>query len=184
MWDQSLSFIKVVQDVVLDPNLSNATALFFASFLNELIALFPFAVVLAGQLLFIEHSFSIAMIAKLLVYVALPVGLGSSLGVLPIYILTYFGGKPAINKLQKYLRFSWHDVEKVQKRFKGEWYDEILFLALRVIPVLPSFPVSIAAGILRMKFMPYLVLTTVGFIIRMMLTLLVIGMGMQSLSQF
>jgi membrane protein DedA with SNARE-associated domain len=181
--EQTVDFIKVVQDMVLDPTFGSALALFFTSFLNELVAVFPYAVVLAGQLLFLDESISIALMAKLLVFVAVPVGLGSSLGVIPVYILSYFGGKPAINKLQRYLRFSWEDVEKVNKKFKGEWHDEITFLLLRTIPILPSFPVSIAAGIFRMRFMPYLILTIAGFIMRMMLTLLVIGMGMQSLSQ-
>lgn len=178
----SLDILKVIQEVIIDPNFGSAIPLFFISFLNELIALFPYAVVLAGQLLFLDDSLSVSLLARLLVFVAVPVGLGSALGVVPVYVLTYFGGKPVINKFQRYLRFSWGDVEKVQKRFKGEWYDEVLFLLLRTIPILPSLPISIAAGVLRMRFMPYIVLTTVGFIIRMMLTLLVIGMGM-SLSQ-
>ena len=180
----SSNFVQIVQDVVLDPSSGSAMVLFVSSFLNELVAIFPYAVVLAGQLFFLKDPFSIGLMAKLLVFVAVPVGVGSALGVLPIYVLAYFGGKPAINKLQRYLRFSWHDVERVNQRFKGQWYDEILFLLLRTVPVMPSFPVSIAAGIMRMRFLPYFFLTTLGFIIRMMLTLLVVGIGMQSLSQF
>jgi membrane protein DedA with SNARE-associated domain len=182
--NQTLDLLQAVQDVVLNPTFGTAVALFLISFLNELVAIFPFAVLLAGQLLFLQSGVSIALFIKLLLFVALPVGLGSALGVIPIYVLAYFGGKPAIEKFQKYLRFSWGDVEKVTSRFKGEWYDEVIFLLLRSIPVLPSFPVSIAAGILRMPFVPYLSITIVGFVIRMMLTLLVIGMGMHSLSQF
>lgn len=180
----SSNFVQIVQDVVLNPNSGSAAVLFFSSFLNELVAIFPYAVILAGQLFFLKDPFSVALMTKLLVFVALPVGIGSSLGVLPVYAVTYFGGKPAINKFQKYLRFSWRDVERVNERFKGQWYDEVLFLLLRTIPVVPSFPVSIAAGIMRMRFLPYFFLTTLGFIIRMMLTLLVVGIGMQSLSQF
>lgn len=181
--EYSLNFVQAVQNVVLDPQIGSSFPLFVVSFLNELVALFPYSLVLAGQLFFLEDSLTIAMLAKLLVFVAVPVGLGSSLGTLPIYTLSYYGGKPAINKLEKYLRFSWHDVEKVSDKFQGKWYDEVVFLLLRTIPVLPSFPLSIAAGIFRIRFWPYFVLTTVGFVIRMMLTILVVGVGVESLSQ-
>lgn len=182
--EHTIGFLDVVQDMVLQPNFGSALILLFTSFLNELIAIFPYAVVLAGQLVFLEGDLSTAVLAKLLVFVALPVGIGSALGVIPIYVLSYFGGKPAIQKFQRYLKFSWSDVEKVSNRFTGEWYDEVIFLLLRSIPILPSLPLSIVAGIIRMRFVPYFVLSLVGFIIRMMLTLLVVGVGVHGLSQF
>ncbi len=179
----SFDFVKLVQDVVLDPQLSSAMPLAVISFLNELVAVFPYVVVLAGQLFFLQDSLTIAMLAKLLVFVAVPVGLGGTLGVMPLYFLSYYGGKPLIEKYHKYLRFSWHDVEKANSYFRGRWYDEVIFLVLRTVPVLPSFPLTIAAGVLRMRFMPYFVLTLVGLIVRMMLTLLIVGVGVESLSQ-
>ena len=182
--ENTVEFLDLVQEMVLSPNFGSAMVLFFTSFLNELIAIFPYAVVLAGQLVFLEGELSTALLAKLLVFVALPVGIGSALGVIPVYVLAYFGGKPAIEKFHKYLKFSWEDVEKVSKRFTGEWYDEVIFLLLRCIPILPSLPLSIVAGVLRMRFAPYIVLTLVGFIIRMMLSLLVVGVGVHGLSQF
>ena len=182
--DQTLDFIKIIQDVVLNPNLGSALILFFLSLVNEIVAVIPYALVLSGQLLFLEDSLNIAMLTKLLVFVAVPVGVGSAIGSLPVYVLAYFGGKPLIEKYHKYLHFSWRDVEKMGAHFKGEWYDEIIFLILRSVPILPSFPISIAVGILRMRFLPYMVLTTVGFIIRMMLTLLIVGVGVETLSRF
>lgn len=181
--EYTLSFVHLVQSVVLDPSFAGAVPLTIFSFVNELMAVFPYAVLLAGQLFFLKGSLTIAMLAKLLVFVAVPVGVGGSLGVLPLYTLAYFGGKPAINKFKRYLRFSWDDVEKVNVYFQGRWTDEIIFFLLRTIPVFPSFPLSIAAGIFRMRFMPFFVLTTVAFIIRIMLTLLIVGVGVESLSQ-
>lgn len=176
-------FAKLVQDVVLDPQIASALPLALISFLNELLALFPYVVLLAGQLFFLHDSLDAGMLAKLLVFVAVPVGVGGALGVLPMYYLAYYGGKPVISRYHKFLRFKWEDVERVSNYFGGRWYDEVIFLLLRTVPVLPSFPVTIAAGVLRMRFMPYFVLTVVGFIIRMMLTLLIVGVGVESLSQ-
>ncbi len=180
----SANFIHVIQDLVLRPDLASAIVLFFLSFTNELIAVLPYAVVLSGQLLFLKGSLSLALLTKLFIFVAIPVGVGSSIGTLPVYVLAYFGGKPAIDKFQKYLHFSWQDIEKVNSRFKGAWYDEVLFLLLRSVPLFPSFPVNVAVGILRMSFWPYLVLTTVGFTVRMMLMLITVGLGVETLSRF
>ncbi|MBX4181421.1 VTT domain-containing protein [Candidatus Parcubacteria bacterium] len=181
---ETASFIKVAQDVVLEPSFHGALSLLGLSFVNDVVGIFPFALALAGQLFFLKEAFTLALSMKLLVFVAIPVGIGSSFGSIPLYLIAYFGGKPAINKLQKYVKFSWKDIERVQQTFKGTWYDEVIFLLLRCVPVLPSMPLDVAAGIFRMSFMPFFVLTVAGSIVRMMLTLLVVGLGMHGLSQF
>ncbi len=179
----SSDFFQIIQDTVLKPDFVSAIALFWFSLLNELIALLPYVIVVSGQILFINSHLSIVIFSKLLFFVAIPAGIGGALGSLFIYSLSYFGGKPTINKLNKYLRFSWKDVEKVTGRFNGAWYDEILFLALRSTPVLPSLPINIAAGILRMRPIPYFALTLLGFIIRMMIMFMIIGFGVETLAQ-
>ncbi len=175
---------KIVQDVVLDPQISFVTPLIVISFLNEFLMVFPYALVIAGQLLFLKGVFTLALGLKLLVFVALPVALGGALGSVPFYAVAYFGGKPLIRKYEKFLRFSWEDVEKAGAKFQGKWYDEITFLILRSIPVIPAFPVSLAVGIMRMRFWPYFFLTFVGLAIRMMLTFFIVEIGLHSLSQF
>lgn len=180
----SYNLFQVVRDMVLKPDLASALTLFLTSLVNELVAIFPYAIVLSGQLLFLKGSFSLVLITKLFFFVAVPVGIGSSLGAIPIYVLGYWGGKPLIEKFHEYLHFSWQDVERVKSSFKGEWYDEITFLLLRSIPLAPALPINIVAGIMRMRFWSYFFITTIGFIIRMMLALLVVGLGMESLSRF
>ncbi len=179
----SFDFVKLVQDVVLDPRATYAIPLALISFFNELIAVFPYVVMLAGQLFFLHDSLSLPILAKLLVFVAVPVGIGGTLGVIPLYFLSYYGGKPTVNKFHRYLRFKWEDVERVNSYFQGRWYDEVIFLILRTLPMFPSFPLTIVAGVLRMPFIPYFILTAVGLIIRMMITILIVGIGVESLSQ-
>jgi membrane protein DedA with SNARE-associated domain len=181
--------VEVIRDSVTDPMLASAFPLFLFAFFNDIIGIFPFALYLAGQLVFYPGTFDTAMLAKLLVFVAVPVGIGSAAGSIPLYLVAYYGGKPLIVKYEKgffkkFLRFSWHDVEKVNTYFKGVWYDEVIFLALRCVPVLPSFPLDVAAGTLRMPFMPFFVLTAVGSIIRMALTLGAFAASLHGLSQF
>lgn len=178
-----LDFVATVQNVILHPEVGAFLPLALISFFNELIAVFPYVVLLAGQLFFLHDSLTLAMLAKLLVFVAVPVGIGGTLGVLPVYFLAYYGGKPLIDKYHKFFRFKWEDVERVNRYFRGHWHDEVIFLILRTVPVLPSFPLTIAAGVFRMRLMPYLVLTAVGMIVRMMITILIVGVGVESLSQ-
>lgn len=182
--EQALELIQLMQDMVLYPDWQGAAALFLVSLINEIFALFPYAIVVAGQLLFLDDPLTLTLIGKLIFLVSIPIGIGSAIGSLVVYVLTYFGGKPLIVKFHKYLHFSWHDVERINTRFKGAWYDEIVFVLLRSIPVLPSLPVSIAAGILRMRFWPYFLLSTIGFTIRMILTIMIFGLGLSKLSQF
>ncbi|HEY4528591.1 MAG TPA: VTT domain-containing protein [Candidatus Paceibacterota bacterium] len=176
-----LYFVTVVKDVVVNPSLGSVLPLFIFSFINDLIGIFPFALALAGQLAFLKEPFTFAFAMKLLLFVSVPVGIGSAAGSVPFYILTYYGGKPAVSKFQKFLRLSWSDVEKVSLYFRGSWYDEIIFLLLRCVPVLPSIPLDLAAGFLRMNFVSFFILTLVGSIIRMMITFLVVGMALQGI---
>jgi len=179
-------FLQLIQDVVLRPSLASAVSITLTSFVNELFAILPYGIVLSGQLFFLEDSLSVELFFRLLVFVALPIGVGGAFGSLLVYGIAYFGGKPAIERFGKYLRFSWQSVEKLGRTFRGSWYDEILFLALRSIPFIPPLPVSAAAGVIRMHPLSYLVFTCIGFIIRMMLLFLFVGFGIvgaESLAQ-
>ena len=175
--------VQVVQNIVFHPNLTNATVLFLVSLINESFSIVPYPVILSGQLLLLEDPFSITMIIKLSLFVVIPIGIGTTLGSLPVYGLAYFGGKPAIEKFSKYLRFSWDSIERISLRFNGSWYDEILFLILRSVPLLPSLQVNAVAGILRMRPAPYLVLTIAGTIIKMLIMFMFVGFGVEGLVQ-
>jgi membrane protein YqaA with SNARE-associated domain len=180
---EALNLLYLINDIVLRPDMASGVIIFIFSFVNELLAVIPYALILSGQLIFLTDTLSVALLAKLLVFVAVPVGLGSTLGTLLLYGLAYWGGKPMVARLERYFRFTWEDVEKVNSRFKGVWYDEVVFLVLRSIPVVPSFPLTIAAGFFRMRFLPYFVLTAVGLMVRMMLTLFIIGFGASGVSE-
>ncbi|OHB10911.1 MAG: hypothetical protein A3G05_02120 [Candidatus Zambryskibacteria bacterium RIFCSPLOWO2_12_FULL_45_14] len=179
----SVNFVQIVQDAVLRPDLASALGIFIASLINELFAVLPYNVILSGPLFFLEGSFSAVFVTQLFLLVAVPVGFGTALGSLLTYGLAYFGGKPAIDKFGKYVYLSWESVEKMESKFKGVWYDEVLFVALRSTPLLPSLPINAAAGILRMSLARYLVFTVIGAIIRMMIIFMLVGLGMSTLAQ-
>lgn len=178
-----MHFVDLVKDTIINPGPASFLPLLTVSFLNDLIGIFPFALILAGQLVFYQGAFTMAMWMKLFVFVALPVGLGSALGSIPLYLIAYYGGRPLIRRWGRLLRVSWENIEKASAYFRGVWYDEVVFLALRCAPVLPSIPLDLASGLLRMRFMPFFVLTAAGSVARMMLTLLAVGMSLHGLAQ-
>ncbi len=171
-----------LHSVVADPVWQSALVLSVASAINEVIAVFPLAIVIASQVLLLEEPVTLTLVYKLIFLVALPVGVGSMIGTLPLYALSYFGGRPAINRFERVLRFSWQDVERHNERFKGEWYDELLFFFIRSIPILPSLPLTLVAGVMRLPLLKYALLTALGLTFRMILYLATFGLGFRSLS--
>ncbi len=66
----------------------------------------------------------------------------------------------------KYLGVTHAEVEQFGKRFGKGKKDAILLMLLRSIPMMPSLPVSLACGIVRLPFRTFLVTTYVGFYLR------------------
>jgi membrane protein YqaA with SNARE-associated domain len=180
--EEFLEIFYLVNDIVVRPDLASAKIIFFVALVNEVLALIPYTVILASQLFFLTDAVTIPLLAKLLVFVSVPAALGSTIGSLAQYWLAYAGGKPLVQSYHQYLKFSWDDIEGLSSRFKGVWYDEIIFLILRSVPFIPSFPLTLVAGFFRMRFWPYMVLTFVGLTIRMMFTLIIVGIGVGGLS--
>ncbi len=86
--------------------------------------------------------------------------LGSLLGSAASYWLGYYGGKPVVLKVGKYLLLKRHDLELTERFFhqrQGLW---TVFIA-RFIPVVRHF-ISIPAGIGRMPLVPFLLVTVAG----------------------
>lgn len=179
----SSNLIHIAQDMVLEPGWTGAVAIFWFSLFNELSGVIPYVVIIYGQLFFIDAGSFSTLVSKLFWYTAIPSAVGGTIGSFFIYILAYFGGRSAIDRFGKHLWFSWNNVEKVNRHFKGSWYDELIFLALRCIPVLPSLPITLAAGIIQMSPLTYFVCTLVGFVVRMTIMFLFIGYSLETLAQ-
>ncbi|HEY0457375.1 MAG TPA: DedA family protein [Verrucomicrobiae bacterium] len=85
---------------------------------------------------------------------------GSILGSLLSYWMGYYGGKPFVLKVGKYLLLNQRDLDRTEQFFhrrKGLW---IVFIG-RFVPVVRHF-ISIPAGIGRMALLPFLLVTFIG----------------------
>jgi membrane protein DedA with SNARE-associated domain len=85
---------------------------------------------------------------------------GSLIGSLLSYLMGYYGGKPLVLRVGKYLLLNVHDLEQTEKFFHRRSGTMTLFLS-RFIPVVRHF-VSIPAGIGRMPLLPFVLATLVG----------------------
>ena len=93
-------------------------------------------------------------------YALLATSLGSLVGSLLSYWMGYYGGKPFVLKVGKYLLLNRHDLEITERYFLQRQGVYTVFIA-RFIPVIRHF-ISIAAGMGKMRLVPFMVFTIVG----------------------
>lgn len=155
------------------PNIFSAFAFFLAALTSEIVAPLPSPLLLIGAAFFIKAPFSLVLLYKAIFYVVLPITLGSTLGAVVIYLVAFYGGKPVLEKFRKYLRFSWEDVEKFEKKMAEKNYDIFALFISRCIPLLPTTIANILAGLVRMNWFEYTVATFLGIFLRILLLLFV-----------
>lgn len=97
-----------------------------------------------------------------LVKVALPAGIGLSLGAAIVYGVCYAGGEPFIRRAGRWFGLRWETIENLRERLAKSRIDELIVFSLRVIPFFPSVVVSAACGIIRYPFSKFLILTFFG----------------------
>lgn len=72
----------------------------------------------------------------------------------------------AVPRFGKYIGVKHEELEHFSDRFSGTWKDDFTLLLLRSIPVMPSTPVSLICGILKIRLRTFLVSTFFGFYLR------------------
>jgi len=90
----------------------------------------------------------------------LATSLGSLVGSLASYGMGYYGGKPLVLKVGKYLLLNRHDLE-ITERYFHQRQGVLTVFAARFIPVIRHF-ISIPAGMGRMPLLPFLLVTLIG----------------------
>ena len=124
----------------------------------------PLIVMAAGYIL-IPHGplFSILLNAF---WISIVAGLAQTIGSYLLFFIGYYGGKPVIEKYEKYHGVSWKEINNFQKKFsKGRKEDFTLFV-LRALPIMPLSVVSGVAGVMEMNFKRYSIATFLGVIPR------------------
>lgn len=89
-------------------------------------------------------------------------GLGCTLGSALSYALGYYGGRPLLDRYGKYIMINRHDLERADRWF-ARWGDWAAFIS-RLLPIVRTF-ISFPAGVARIRFWRFLVLSFVGSVI-------------------
>lgn len=87
--------------------------------------------------------------------------IGSTLGAVALYAVSAYGGRPFLERYGRYVLIDPHDLELADRWF--ERYGDYAVLIARVVPIARSV-VSIPAGISRMPFPRFVILTALGTI--------------------
>lgn len=138
---------------------------FIGSFIEELIAPIPSPLVMtmAGSIAEAQN--------KALLYLLVIAIISSVAKTAAGYILYFLADKAedvVLLKFGKFLGVSHKTVEKIGKHLSEGWKSDLTLLLIRSIPVMPSSPISVVCGVIKIKTKVFILTTFFGSIARSM----------------
>lgn len=155
------NFIASLETALQDA--ANYLPLELASFLGGLVEEIvapipsPFVMAAVGSAAFAQHKGLFY-----LVVLALVGSLGKTLGGWVIYIISDKLEDVIVGKFGRFFGISHNEIEGIGKRFQGGWKDDLILFVLRALPIVPSSPISVVCGIIKLNLRTYLVSTFAG----------------------
>lgn len=136
---------------------------FFGAFLEEVVAPIPSPLVmtLAGSL---AGSAGSAM--TYLGFIALVGAIGKTLGSYIVYVIADKAEDLVMGKFGKFMGVSSKEVEIIGKHLNKGWKDDVVLFLLRAIPIIPTAPVSLVCGLIKLNLRTYLTSTFLGTLVR------------------
>jgi membrane protein DedA with SNARE-associated domain len=145
-----------------------ALGVFAASIVEELISVIPSSLVQTGAGIFIMAGspVTITSVLKLIFVISIPAAVGVTLGSLPYVWLARKYGILAIDRWGKWIGVQKDDLKKMEERLSKTSWDDVVFVAMRAFPVIPSVALAIYGGIIEMSWIRYMTLSFIGVFIR------------------
>jgi membrane protein DedA with SNARE-associated domain len=142
-------------------------AVFIGVMIEQIIVPIPSPLIImgAGAILILPDLSIPNAFLQILWVIVLPGSIASTLGSYIGYIISFYGGKALVVRLQRFLDVDWDQIERLERRFQGKKEALSIFLS-RAIPVFPISLVSIFAGLLRIPIKPFTIYTFLGSIFR------------------
>jgi membrane protein DedA with SNARE-associated domain len=136
----------------------------------------PLIIMGAGFVLISADLKFLEALVPILLQIVLPGSVASTVGAYIGYGIGYLGGKPLVERWERFLGFSWSDVEAMEHRFRSGQVNTSIFL-LRALPIFPLSVISAAAGLIRLPLKQFSLWTFYGTIPRCLL-LAYLGWGL------
>jgi len=138
--------------------------------LEEIIVPIPSPVIImaAGAIL-IEPNTSLQVALTTLIFViTIPAVITSLLGSYIPFAVGYFGGRPLIERTERYIGLGWEEVNGMKERLMKKNRETLSIIFLRALPIMPLSLVSGAAGLVRMDWKRYSIATLIGMVPRIL----------------
>ena len=158
MFDWLIDWLETLAQKV-DP----ALFVFIGSFVEEIVAPIPSPLIMATTAA-LAHSLQLPWLEILWILI---VAAGSkTLSSLLVYWLAYESEHLLVGRFGKYVGLSTEMIEGVGRWVGKGYWDELVLLLLRSLPIVPSIVVSAACGVFKINLRTYLWTTFVGTFIR------------------
>jgi membrane protein DedA with SNARE-associated domain len=136
---------------------------FFGALIEEIIAPIPSPLVmtLAGSLASAASQNWIYIIL-----LALTGSVGKTIGAYVIYYISDKAEDVVIHKFGKFIGVTEEDVTKISSKLNSGKRDDLVLFMLRAIPIIPTAPVSVVCGLIKIKIRTYILTTFFGTLVR------------------
>lgn len=121
----------------------------------------PLVATLAGSITASQH-----LGIPYLLWICLLATVAKTVGAWVFFFVGQKLGDFAIPRFGKYFGVQQKDIEYFGRHFRGTSRDVIVLTIIRAIPVMPSTPISLACGILKIPQRTFVIATLIGFYIR------------------
>ncbi len=157
--------IQFTQSIV---SAGGPVSVLMAAIFEEIVFFIPSPIVpMAAGFFLLSSQVELAEAAsRAILYIALPVALGLTIGSFVPYYICYFGGRPAIEKWGRLIGLTWGTIEKTEQKFIRGYRDELILLGLRILPIVPSVAISSFCGLIRYPIYHFVAVTAFGAAIR------------------
>lgn len=121
----------------------------------------PLVMTLAGSLAAASGSGGLY-----LVYLAIIGSLAKTMASYLVYLIADKAEDLVMSRFGRLIGVSHKEVERLGRELSGDSKDWLTLLALRAVPIIPTAPVSVIAGLLKLKLTMYLWTTLIGYAVR------------------
>ncbi len=151
------------------------------SFFEEVVSPIPspFVLTSAGSLADIQGYAPV-----LLLWLAVLAAVGKTIGAVLLYVVVDRFEDIFMQKLGPKLGITHKEIERIGQSLKKGKRDDIALFLLRAVPIVPSAPLSVMCGFVKVPFKTYVTMTFLGSIVRGLFFLLLGYYGLSSLAEF
>jgi membrane protein DedA with SNARE-associated domain len=141
---------------------------FLGTIIEEVVSPIPSPIILASAGFIIDSQEKGVLFLFLAAFVGM---VGKMLGTMLYYFAGLKGEEFLDKKIVRVLGLSSLDVDKYGNFFEDSKKGMFLFLMLRILPIFPSSPVSLVAGMIKVEMRKFVVLSSIGIFFRNLLLL-------------